>query len=324
MKFQDKAKIYVKSGDGGSGCMAFHRERSVQYGGPSGGDGGKGGSVIFKAYPNLNTLIDFRFQQHFKGETGHHGEGKQRTGANGNNLVLKVPTGTVILAEDDKTELADLSNDGEEFLAVKGGDGGFGNMRFKSSTNQAPRKVTPGWPGEERTLILRLKLIADIGLIGFPNAGKSTLLGSLTRSHPKIGAYPFTTIHPNLGVLYAFEQEKILADLPGMIEGASQGIGLGTRFLGHAERCGVLLHLIDASTENIVEDYKMIRKELEAYGEGLKEKKEIIGLSKIELITEKSLEEKIMALKKITKNKIVSFSSITKIGLQNLKNTLFN
>ncbi len=323
MKFLDKAKIEVKSGDGGAGCIAFHRERSVQYGGPSGGDGGKGGSITFKAFPNLNTLIDFRFQQHFKAETGHHGEGKQKTGAHGKNLILKVPTGTVILAEDGITELADLSNDEEEFLAVKGGDGGFGNIHYKTSTNQAPRRATPGWPGEERTLILRLKLIADVGLIGLPNAGKSTLLGNLTRSHPKIGAYPFTTIHPNLGVLYAFEQEKILADLPGMIEGAAKGVGLGTRFLGHAERCGVLLHLIDSSSENIVEDYKTIRKELEEYGSGLKEKLEIIALSKVELISEKELKEKIKDLKKITKNKIVSFSSITKKGLDVLKNSLF-
>ncbi|MBN1783679.1 MAG: GTPase ObgE [Alphaproteobacteria bacterium] len=323
MKFLDKAKIYVKSGDGGAGCIAFHREWSVPFGGPSGGDGGRGGSVIFKAYPNLNTLIDFRFQQHFKAETGHHGEGRQRTGAKGQDLILKVPTGTVILAEDGETELADLSVDGEEFMAAKGGDGGFGNIHFKSAVNQAPRRATPGWPGEERTLILRLKLIADIGLIGLPNAGKSTLLGAMTRSHPKIGAYPFTTIHPNLGVLYAFGEEKILADLPGMIEGAAQGVGLGTRFLGHAERCGVLLHLIDASSETMVKDYQTIRKELEDYGAGLIDKKEIIGFSKIELISEDDLKVKIKALKKVTKNLIVPFSAITKTGLDDLKKALW-
>ncbi|MBN2676251.1 MAG: GTPase ObgE [Alphaproteobacteria bacterium] len=324
MKFLDQAKIYIQSGDGGAGCVAFHRERFMEFGGPSGGDGGKGGSVTFKAYPNLNTLIDFRYQQHYKAEKGHHGEGRQRTGAKGQDLEIKVPTGTVILAEDRETVLADLNEDGMTFFAAKGGDGGFGNEHYKSSRNQAPTRADKGWPGEERTLVLRLKLIADIGLIGLPNAGKSTLLGAVTRSHPKIGAYPFTTLHPSLGVIYAFGGEKVMADLPGLIEGAAQGVGLGTRFLGHAERCQVLLHLIDASSDDVVRDYKVIKKELKEYGQGLDKKKEIIALSKTDLLTEKDLKDKLTKLKKASKKEVISFSSVAQKGLDKLKEVLWN
>ena len=323
MKFLDKAKIYIKSGDGGAGCMAFHRERFVQFGGPSGGDGGKGGDIVFKAYPNLNTLIDFRYPQHYKSEKGHHGEGRQRTGAHGKKLEIKVPTGTVILAEDGETILADLKETGMTFFAAKGGDGGFGNEHYKSSTNQAPDRADKGWPGEERTLILRLKLIADIGLIGLPNAGKSTLLGAVSRSHPKIGAYPFTTLHPSLGVIYAFGGEKVMADLPGLIKGAAEGVGLGTRFLGHAERCETLLHMVDVSSETFVEDYLTIRQELENYGQGIAEKRELIAFSKIDLVSEDELKEKIKQFKKVTKKNIIAFSAISQKGLDKLKEILW-
>ena len=262
MKFLDQAKIYLEAGDGGNGCMSFRREKYIEFGGPNGGDGGNGGNIIFKAVRNLNTLIDFRYQQHFRAEKGRPGEGSERTGRSGKDLIIKVPVGTEILAEDKKTVIADMVIDGEEVLVAKGGRGGWGNVHFKSSTNQAPERADPGKPGEQMAVWLRLKLIADIGLVGFPNAGKSTLLSVLTAARPKIANYPFTTLHPNLGVFYVFDKEYVIADLPGLIEGASEGVGLGDRFLGHAERCKVILHLIDGTQEDVVGAYKAIEKEL--------------------------------------------------------------
>ncbi len=324
MKFLDEAKIYIKAGNGGNGCIAFRREKYIPAGGPNGGDGGKGGNIIFKSYPNLNTLIDFRYAQHYKAERGHDGSGWQLHGKGGDDLLVKVPTGTVILAEDKKTVLFDFQEDGQEFIAAKGGNGGWGNERFKTSVNQAPRRANPGQEGEEKTLWLRLKLIADIGFVGLPSAGKSTLLSFLTNSHPKIGNYPFTTLHPNLGVMYGYGSELVLADLPGLIEGASEGIGLGTRFLGHIERCRAILHLIDASSEDVVKDYKVIRNELKKYGQGLTKKKEIIVLTKTDLITEEELKEKEAELKKeVKKTEIIAISAPTNTGLEKLKQVLF-
>ncbi|MDR1691611.1 MAG: GTPase ObgE, partial [Rickettsiales bacterium] len=292
MKFLDEAKIYIKAGNGGNGCVAFRREKFIPKGGPNGGDGGKGGDIIMESFPNLNTLIDFRYAQHFKAQRGQDGSGWQRSGKGGDNLLIKVPTGTVVLAEDKKTVLFDFEKDGQQFVIAKGGNGGWGNQHFKTSVNQAPKKANPGLPGEELAIWLRLKLIADIGFIGLPSAGKSTLLSVLTNSHPKIGNYPFTTLHPNLGVMYGYGRELVLADLPGLIEGAAEGIGLGTRFLGHAERTKAILHLVDASSDTITQDYMTIRNELKKYGQGLSRKKEIVLLSKIDLVSKKELEEK--------------------------------
>ncbi|MEM6781896.1 MAG: GTPase ObgE, partial [Pseudomonadota bacterium] len=250
MKFLDQAKIYVKSGDGGPGCVSFRREKYIEYGGPDGGNGGRGGDIIFKCVKDLNTLIDFRYTQHFKAKNGMHGQGRDKTGAGGDDLIIKVPVGTQIIDEDKETVLLDMLEEGQTVTFLKGGDGGFGNAHYKSSTNQAPRKFTPGWPGEERALWLRLKLIADVGLVGLPNAGKSTFLAACTRARPKIADYPFTTLHPNLGVAQADNHEFVIADIPGLIEGAHEGHGLGDRFLGHVERTAVNLHLIDATQDN--------------------------------------------------------------------------
>ncbi len=280
MKFLDEAKIFVQSGDGGAGCESFHREKFVEYGGPDGGNGGRGGDVWIECVKDLNTLIDFRYNQHFKAQKGQHGMGRNRTGADGEDIIVKVPIGTQMFADDKETLLADFTVAGQRLLFLKGGDGGFGNLHYKTATNQAPTKTLPGWPGQECDVWLRLKLIADAGIVGMPNAGKSTFLAANSAAKPKIADYPFTTLHPNLGVVKVDNYDFVLADIPGMIEGAAEGIGLGTRFLGHVERTAVLLHLVDITQEDPAEAYRIIRAELEAYGEGLSEKLEIVALNK--------------------------------------------
>lgn len=314
MKFLDQAKIYLKSGDGGRGCVSFRREKYIEFGGPNGGDGGKGGSVYFVAVENLNTLIDFRYQQHFKAQNGQHGMGSEMSGAKGEDLIIKVPVGTEIVANDGETVLADMVEPGQIYMAAKGGDGGRGNTRFKTSTNQAPRYAEPGWPGEEMWVWLRLKIIADVGLIGLPNAGKSTFLTAVTKARPKIADYPFTTLHPNLGVAWVDEKEIVLADIPGLIEGAHEGIGLGDRFLKHVERCSVFLHLIDATSENIVQDYKTIRKELKLYERKLTEKPEVVALNKIDSLTADEIKKKLSSLKKVTKSPVFAISAIANMN----------
>lgn len=314
MKFLDEAKIYLESGKGGAGCVAFHRAKYVPEGGPDGGNGGRGGHIYFEVVQNLNTLIDFRYTQHFRAETGHHGQGSNCTGKDGRDTVIKVPVGTVILDEDKETELFDLTTPGQRILFLKGGDGGFGNAHYKSATNRAPRKFLPGFPGQERAVWLRLKLIADAGIIGLPNAGKSTFLSVVSRAKPKIADYPFTTLAPNLGVVRSHDREFVLADIPGLIEGASEGHGLGTRFLGHVERTRVLLHLIDATQEDVIADYKTIRAELKAYGAGLAKKAEIIALNKSDAMTEEEAEEKQKALAKATRRKVYLISAATHQG----------
>jgi GTP-binding protein len=284
MKFLDQAKVYVRSGDGGAGCVSFRREKFIEFGGPDGGDGGRGGDVVAECVDGLNTLIDYRYQQHFKAKTGMHGMGKNRAGGRGADAVLKVPVGTQIFEEDGETLIADLTEVGQRIVICKGGNGGFGNAHFTTSTNRAPRRANPGLPGEELTLLLRLKLIADAGLIGLPNAGKSTFLARVTAARPKIADYPFTTLYPGLGVARVDEREFVLADIPGLIEGAHEGHGLGDRFLGHVERCRALLHLVDATGEHAGRDYKTVRAELAAYGAELDEKPEIVALSKIDAV----------------------------------------
>ena len=296
MKFLDQAKIHLSSGDGGNGVCAFRREKFIAFGGPDGGNGGKGGDIVFEAVANLNTLIDFRYTQHFRAKKGGNGEGADRTGAGAADVVIKVPVGTQIMAEDRVTLLADLDVPGRRVMLLRGGDGGFGNTHYKSSTNRAPRRADKGWPGEERSVWLRLKLIADAGLVGLPNAGKSTLLARLSHAKPKIADYPFTTLRPQLGVVRLDDREFVLADLPGLIEGASDGAGLGTRFLGHVERCAVILHLIDGTEDDVVGAYKTIRGELRSYGHGLADKPEIIGLNKIDAIDPAEVTHKIRAL----------------------------
>ena len=323
MKFLDEAKIYLEAGDGGNGCMSFRHEKYVEYGGPNGGDGGAGGNIIFRAVRNLNTLIDFRYQQHFRAQKGRPGEGSERTGKSGDDLIVKVPVGTVILAEDKKTVIADMVTDGEEVLVAKGGRGGWGNVHFKSSTNQAPERADPGKPGDKLAVWLRLKLIADIGLVGFPNAGKSTLLSVLTAARPKIANYPFTTLHPNLGVFYLYDKEYVIADLPGLIEGASEGVGLGHRFLGHAERCKIILHLIDGTSEDVVASYKTIEAELLNYGDVLEHKPEIVVLNKIDSLSEDEVAEKVKLLKKASKKEVIAISGIAQIGLEDLKKAIY-
>lgn len=314
MKFLDEAKVFLKSGDGGAGCVSFRREKFIEYGGPDGGNGGKGGDIIFEAVSNLNTLIDFRYHQHFKAPKGGHGKGSNRTGAGGEDILIKVPVGTQILAEDKETLLADFVQDGQRLVFLKGGDGGLGNEHFKSATNQAPRKASPGWPGEEMWVWLRLKLIADVGIVGLPNAGKSTFLSIVSRARPKIADYPFTTLVPNLGVVYFHEKEFVMADVPGLIEGAHEGVGLGTRFLGHVERCKAVLHLIDGTQEDVVEAYRIIRKELELYDQGITEKPEVIALNKCDALTDKVIAEKKKALEKATKQKVFPLSAISHKG----------
>jgi GTP-binding protein len=298
MKFLDEAKVYIASGAGGNGCVSFRREKFIEFGGPNGGDGGKGGDVVIEAVNGLNTLIDYRYQQHFKAQRGGNGMGKDRAGANGKDVVLKVPVGTQIYEEDGETLLADLTEVGQRVTIAEGGNGGFGNAHFKSSTNRAPRHANPGQPGEEHTIRLRLKLIADAGLIGLPNAGKSTFLAAVSAAKPKIADYPFTTLHPQLGVVEVDGREFVLADLPGLIEGAHEGIGLGDRFLGHTERCRVLLHLIDGTSDDAGEAYKIVRGELEAYGQGLTNKPEIVALSKSDAVTKEAIKTQTAKLKK--------------------------
>lgn len=314
MKFLDQAKIYLKSGDGGNGCCAFRREKYIEFGGPNGGNGGRGGDVIFEAVPNLNTLIDFRYRQHFKAERGHHGEGSDCTGAKGQNLIIKVPVGTEIVAEDGETVIKDMMIPYERFTIAKGGDGGFGNAAYKTSTNQAPRRADPGWPGEEMWVWLRLKMIADVGLVGFPNAGKSTFLASVSGAKPKIADYPFTTLHPNLGIARIDDDEMLIADIPGLIEGAHEGVGLGDRFLRHVERCAVLLHLVDGTEEDVAGRYKAIRKELKLYSKTLAAKHEIVVLNKIDALLPEEVEEKVKALQKAARRKPLVMSGVARTG----------
>ncbi len=320
MKFLDQAKIYLESGKGGAGCLSFHREKYIEFGGPNGGNGGKGGDVYFEALPTLNTLIDFRYQQHYKAESGHHGEGRNRSGSGGDDCVIYVPVGTQILDDEQDTILADLSESGQRIKFLKGGDGGFGNTHYKSSTNQAPRKTTPGWPGQEVAIWLRLKLIADVGLVGLPNAGKSTFLASSSNAKPKIADYPFTTLHPNLGVVKAGDNDFVIADIPGLIEGAHEGLGLGDRFLGHVERTSVLLHIIDCMQDDLVQAYKTIRHELVEYNAGLEDKQEIIVLNKADALgDELALDQAKMLSEAIGKDVQI----ISAVSGQNVKEILY-
>ncbi len=314
MKFLDEAKIFIKSGDGGNGCVAFRREKYVEFGGPSGGDGGRGGSIYFEAVEGLNTLIDFRYRQHFKAERGVHGMGRDMHGAGGADLVIKVPVGTEILDEERAVVLADLTKAGQRIRFAKGGDGGRGNAQFKSSTNRAPRQFEEGWPGEERWVWLRLKLIADAGLVGQPNAGKSTFLSIVSRAKPKIADYPFTTLHPNLGVVAMGEDEFVLADIPGLIEGAHEGKGIGDRFLGHVERCRVLLHLVDGTQDDVQAAYRVIRRELKAYGQGLIDKPEIVALNKIDALTPEEIKLKQTKLRRSARKPVYLLSGVSGEG----------
>ena len=322
MKFLDKAKIHVRAGDGGNGAASFRREKYIEYGGPNGGDGGRGGDVIFRAVPNVNTLIDYRFKTHFAAERGQNGMGKMRTGFSGEDLILPVPTGTVILSENEEIEYADLNVDGMEYRAVRGGNGGWGNLHFKSPTNRAPKQANDGLPGEERTVVLRLKLIADIGLVGFPNAGKSTLLSAVTSARPKIANYAFTTLNPQLGVMYAHNREFVMVDLPGLIEGAHTGVGLGDRFLGHAERTKMILHIIDGTEPDWAARYAAIRHEMDSYGGGLLSKPEMVVINKIDAISDEDLKERMDAFKKSfgrkKKPEIVAISAAGHIGIEDL------
>ena len=315
MKFLDLAKIYVRSGSGGAGCISFRREKYVEYGGPDGGDGGHGGAVWVEAVEGLNTLIDFRYQQHFFARDGRPGMGRQRSGKKGDDITLKVPAGTEILDEDKITVIADMVRVGDRVELARGGNGGFGNLHFKSSTNQAPRHSNPGQRGVERTLWLRLKLIADIGLLGLPNAGKSTFLSAISNARPRIADYPFTTLHPNLGVVGVDDTEFVMADIPGLIKGAHEGKGIGDRFLGHVERCSILLHLLDCTNENIAEDYRTIIRELEAYGGMLAKKPRITVLNKIDAIDENRRQILRIKLRKATADPVMMMSGVSKEGV---------
>jgi GTP-binding protein len=318
MKFLDEAKIFLKSGGGGNGSVSFRREKYVEYGGPDGGNGGRGGDVVFECVADLNTLIDFRYKQHFKAARGTDGMGKNRNGPNGKTMIVPVPPGTQILDEYKERVLADLTNPGDRVVFLKGGNGGFGNTHFKSSTNQAPRHANPGLEGEERWVWLRLKLIADAGLIGLPNAGKSTFLSATSRAHPKIADYPFTTLHPNLGVVSVDHRTFILADIPGLIEGASEGAGLGTRFLGHVERCPVLLHLVDGTQDDLAAAYATVRGELEAYGNGLDAKTEIVAINKIDALDEDTLSERRAELETVCGQPVHAISAIAGTGVRDV------
>jgi GTP-binding protein len=316
MQFLDQAKVYVRSGDGGNGCIGFRREKYIEFGGPDGGDGGKGGDVIVECVANLNTLLDYRYKQHYKAKKGGHGMGQNRTGAGGADVVLKVPPGTQIFEEDGETLIADLVKPGDRVVLARGGNGGFGNTHFKSSTNQAPRRANPGQAGVEMTIWLQLKLIADAGLVGLPNAGKSTFLATVSAAEPKIADYPFTTLHPNLGVVRVDSTDFVLADIPGLIEGAHEGAGLGDRFLGHVERCAVLLHLVDATLDDPAEAYDIIRGELEAYGGGLTEKPEIVALSKSDAVPPAELKKKARALAKTAGRGPLVLSAVSGDGMK--------
>ena len=315
MKFLDLAKVYVRSGAGGNGAVSFRREKYVEFGGPDGGDGGRGGDVVAEAVDGLNTLIDFRYQQHFFARNGQGGMGRQRTGADGASILLKVPAGTEILDKDEETVIADLAKAGDRVLLAQGGNGGFDNLHFKTSTNQAPRRANSGQPGVERTLWLRLKLIADAGLLGLPNAGKSTFLAATSNARPKIADYPFTTLHPNLGVVGVDGAEFVVADIPGLIEGAHEGRGIGDRFLGHVERCAVLLHLVDGTSEDVAADYRTIIAELQAYGGGLATKPRITALNKIDALDDEERAERLAALEEASGGRVWAMSGVTREGL---------
>jgi len=318
MKFLDQAKVYIRSGDGGGGSISFRREKYIEFGGPDGGDGGKGGDVWVECVQGLNTLIDYRYQQHFKAKTGGHGMGRNRHGANGADSVLKVPVGTQIFEEDGETQIADMTEVGQRILLAKGGNGGFGNAYFKSSVNQAPRRANPGQDGIEKWVWLRLKLIADAGLVGLPNAGKSTFLAAVSRAKPKIADYPFTTLDPGLGVVETGGDSFVLADIPGLIEGAHEGHGLGDRFLGHVERCAILLHLVDGTSEDVEADYRTIKGELEAYGHGLAEKPIILALNKCDALTPDVIEERRTALEKASGMDVLAISGVSGDGVQDV------
>ena len=324
MKFLDQVKIYIKAGNGGDGSPSFRREKFIEFGGPDGGDGGKGGSVILKAEQNLNTLIDFRYQQHHKAKRGENGAGQNRTGKSGEDLILKVPLGTQVFEEDNKTLIYDFTKISEEFTAAAGGKGGLGNTRFKSSTNRAPRKFTKGTQGEEFTIWLQLKTIADIGIIGLPNAGKSSLLASVTNANPKIANYQFTTLNPNLGVASYDDKEITIADIPGLVEGAHKGTGLGIQFLKHIERCKSLLHLIDITSEDLKKSYQQVKNELKKYSNKLTKKKELIVLNKIDLIDEKEVNNVIKDFKKNTKSEVIAVSTFNKSSVSKIKSKLLN
>jgi GTP-binding protein len=322
VQFLDQCKIYLKSGEGGAGSASFRREKFIEFGGPDGGDGGRGGDIVFESVANLNTLIDYRYRQHFRAQNGRGGAGRNRTGANGESIVLRVPVGTQVLDEDNERVLVDFTQPGQRLVFLRGGDGGFGNAHYKTSTNQAPRRFDPGWPGEERWVWMRLKLIADAGLVGLPNAGKSTFLAAVTHAKPKIADYPFTTLKPQLGVVRTEESEFVLADLPGLIEGASEGAGIGTRFLGHVERCAVILHLIDATEPDVVAAYRTIRKELKAYGHGLIDKPEIIGLNKADAVSPEDIKTKRAKLKRAAKHEVMVLSGVSGTGVPEVLSAL--
>jgi GTPase len=322
MKFLDEAKVYIRSGDGGNGCMSFRREKFIEFGGPNGGDGGRGGDVVAVAVEGLNTLIDYRYQQHHTAQNGRPGMGKDRHGASGADIVVKVPVGTQIYEEDGETLLADLTEAGQQVVLAKGGNGGFGNAHFKSSTNRAPRHANPGQPGEERIIRLRLKLIADAGIVGLPNAGKSTFLAAVSAARPKIADYPFTTLHPQLGVVGIDGREFVLADIPGLIEGAHEGLGLGDRFLGHVERCRVILHLVDGTGEHAGRAYETVRAELEAYGGGLAEKAEVVALNKADALTPEALKQQVARLKRAAKKPPLVISAATGDGVREVLRAL--
>ncbi len=322
MKFLDLAKVYIRSGGGGGGCVSFRREKFVEYGGPDGGDGGRGGDVWAEAVDGLNTLIDFRYQQHFFARNGQPGMGRQRSGKDGDDIILRVPAGTEILDEDQETVVADLTEVGQRVLLAKGGNGGWGNLQFKTSTNQAPRRANPGQEGVERTLWLRLKLIADVGLLGLPNAGKSTFLAATSNARPKIADYPFTTLHPNLGVVGVDNAEFVVADIPGLIEGAHEGRGLGDLFLGHVERCALLLHLVDGTSEDVTGDYHTIITELEAYAASLADKPRLTVLNKIDALTDEEIAEKRSALEEASGGTVMTMSGVARTGLIEVLRTL--
>jgi GTP-binding protein len=322
MKFLDNAKIFLQSGDGGAGAVGFRREKFIEFGGPDGGDGGRGGDIVVEAVANLNTLIDYRYRQHFRAAKGGHGMGANRTGAAANDVVLRVPVGTEILDDDGETVIADMTRAGDRRVLLKGGDGGFGNAHYKSATNQAPRRAGLGWPGQERWVRLQLKLIADAGLVGLPNAGKSTLLAAVSAAKPKIADYPFTTLKPQLGVVRVDDREFVLADLPGLIEGAGEGAGLGHRFLAHVERCAVILHLVDATGDDVVGAWRTIRRELATYGHGLAEKHEITALSKSDAVAPRDLAAKKAKLKRACRGPVLTLSGVSGAGVPEAKAAL--
>ena len=326
MQFLDQCKIYLKSGDGGRGSASFRRETFIEFGGPDGGDGGKGGEIVFTVVGNLNTLIDYRYRQHFRAPDGRPGAGRERTGADGDDLVLEVPVGTQVMDADNRLVLADFTRSGERRVFLKGGDGGFGNAHYKSSTNRAPRRADPGWPGREAWVWLRLKLIADVGLVGLPNAGMSTFLAAVSHARPKIAEYPFTTLKPQLGVVRLHDDEFVLADLPGLIEGASGGAGIGTRFLGHVERCSVVLHLVDGTIDDVAGAYRVIREELASYGHGLAEKTEIVGLNKIDALDKQAIRVKCRELRRVIRagTRICPLSGATGAGVEGAVEAVFD